>query len=188
MRVPGRQVLRWRRFSKFACASCLAVASLFCQLAHAADAPVSEYQVKTAYLYNFITFTEWPAGTGVELRLCIYGPDPFGDNIDALQGKAVVDGRTLAVARITTVELLDSCQIVFLSREVISNLPRILDQLRGKATLIVADSPGAMREGVGINMLNDGDKVSFEVNLNAVHAQGLNLSFRLLRLAAEVVN
>ena len=162
----------------------LAVAS---PAAYAADAELSEYQVKAAYLYNFITFTEWPAATAGELRLCVYGPDPFGAELDMLQGKSI-DGRTLAVARVTSVELLDACQIVFLAREVISNLPRILDRLQGRTTLLIADSPGAVRAGVGINMLNEADRVSFEVNLDAVHAQGLNLSFRLLRLAEEVLN
>jgi hypothetical protein len=121
------------------------------------------------------------------LRLCVYGPDPFGAEVDVLAGKSV-GGRTLVVARVTSVELLDSCQVVFLTRDVISNLPRILDQLRDSTTLLVADSPGAARDGVGINMRNDADRVVFEVNLDAVHEQGLNLSFRLLQLAVEVLN
>ncbi len=154
---------------------------------HAAEAEIAEYQVKAAYLYNFISFTEWPANTGAELKLCVYGPDPFGMELDALYGKNV-GGRSLVIARVTTVELLDSCQIVFLTRDVISNLPRILDELRGQTVLTIADSPGAVRDGVAINMLQAAGRVSFEVNLEAAHEQGLNLSFQLLRLATEVLN
>jgi hypothetical protein len=183
MRAPGLQALRPRRLIGALVGLCLA----FACGARAADAELAEYQVKAAYLYNFIAFTEWPAAMGGDLTLCVYGPDPFGGDIDSLQGKNV-GGRTLAVTRVSTVELLDSCQIVFLSREVMSNLPRILDQLRGKTTLTIADSPGAVRDGVAINMRNEADRIAFEVNLVAVHAQGLNLSFQLLRLADEVLN
>ncbi len=183
MREGCCQSQSWRRFAAAACLLCLA----FCAGVRAAEPELTEYQVKAAYLYNFISFTEWPADTAAELRLCVYGPDPFGTEIDALHGKNV-GGRTLVVARVTTVGRLDSCQIVFLSREVVSNLPRILDELRGQTVLTIADSPGAVQDGVAINMRNDASRVSFEVNLGAVHRQGLNLSFRLLRLATEVLN
>jgi hypothetical protein len=187
MREGCRQSSSWRRFAGVLAGLCLTLGFGSGRDLYAADAELAEYQVKAAYLYNFISFTEWPAATGAELRLCVYGPDPFGPEIDTLQGKNI-GGRTLVVARVTSVELLESCQAVFLAREVISNLPRILDALRGRTILTIADSPGAVRDGVAINMLNDVDRVSFEVNLDAAQRQGLNLSFRLLRLATEVLN
>jgi hypothetical protein len=182
MRAGRLQARTWRRRTGALALWCL----LLCGGGHAAAAELTEYQVKAAYLYNFITLTEWPASTG-DLTLCVYGPDPFGADLDALQGKSI-GGRTLLVTRVSTVELLSSCQVVFLTREVMSNLPRILGELRGHTTLTIADSPGAVRAGVAINMLSDADRVSFEVNLPAVHGQGLNLSFQLLRLASEVLN
>lgn len=183
MRATRHQACRWRSVAGAMAGLCLA----FAPGLRAAESELAEYQVKAAYLYNFITFTEWPATLGADLTLCVYGPDPFGADIEALQGKNV-DGRTLMVTRVNAVEELDSCQIVFLTRDVISNLPRILDSLRGNTTLTIADSPGAVRAGVAINMLNDADRIAFEVNLAAVHEQGLNLSFQLLRLATEVLN
>lgn len=183
MRIVRRQAVLRRRAVAAVIGLCLAG----CNCLLAADAELGEYQVKAAYLYNFITFTEWPAATGEGLQVCVYGPDPFGADLDALQGK-VVGGRALAVARATTVELLDDCHVVFLTREVIGNLPRVLDRIRGRPVLTIADSVGAARQGVGINMRNDTDRIVFDVNLEAVHAQDLNLSFRLLRLAEEVIN
>jgi hypothetical protein len=183
MRSSRRQATCWRRIVGALAALCLALAPP----AHAADAELAEYQVKAAYLYNFISFTEWPEALGSRLTLCVYGPDPFGADIDMLEGKSV-GGRTLAVIRVNAVEALASCQVVFLTREVMSNLPRILGQVRGSAILTIADSPGAVRDGVAINLLDDADRIAFEVNLAAVHGQGLNLSFQLLRLASEVLN
>src|SRR5690606_11584564 len=48
-----------------------------------------EYQLKAAFLYNFALFTEWPADTVNTLRLCIHGRDPFGPELDDLQGRPV---------------------------------------------------------------------------------------------------
>jgi hypothetical protein len=162
--------------------------SLLSQLCFAQTAAVdslSEYRLKAAFLYNFITFTEWPTGTGNTLNLCVYGPDPFGEDLDRLQGKNVA-GRSLAVQRTNSVNGLGNCQIVFITRPMIDNLSRVLDDLNGKPVLTVADSPGAARQGVAINMGTEQNKVNFTANLSAARANGLNLSSKLLRLAKEV--
>jgi hypothetical protein len=146
---------------------------------------LAEYRLKAAFLLNFVTFTEWPAGVGNALNLCIFGPDPFGDNLDKLQGKSVA-GRILVVRRTNSVSSLADCQVVFITRLVSGSLPRVLDYLDGKPVLTIADTPGAARQGVALNMDTEQSKVTFEANLGAARGNGLGLSSKLLRLAREV--
>jgi hypothetical protein len=145
-----------------------------------------EYRLKAAFIYNFALFTEWPAEVGATLNLCIHGRDPFGAEIDALQGKAV-GGRSIVVQRKPASASLEGCQIVLVAPSVIGALPRVLESLRGRPVLTVADSPGAARQGVALNLAVDHDKVSFEANLAVARSAGLNLSSKLLRLATEVI-
>jgi hypothetical protein len=152
---------------------------------HAADNGMSEYQLKAAYLFNFVTFTEWPEDPGDTLTLCLYGPDPFGTDIDVYQGQGV-NGRVFEVLRISTANQLGNCHIVFISAGVISNLRRVLDSTDNKPVLTVADSPGAAAGGVSLNMNMEQNKVTFEVNLAAVRNSKLGISFQLLRLAKKV--
>lgn len=153
--------------------------------ARAADA-LPEYRLKAAFLYNFALFTEWPAGVGATLQLCVLGTDPFGGELDGLQGKAVGE-RSLAVQRKTGIDGLKGCQIVFVAPAAVAQLPRVLDALEGQAVLTVADSAGAARQGVALNMAVNQNKVTFEANLKAARAAKLNLSSKLLRLATEVI-
>lgn len=159
-------------------------ALLLCASAARAD-DLPEYRLKAAFVYNFLVYTEWPAGTGGPLNLCIVGTDPFGAEIDGLQGKAVA-ARTIAVQRKGAGESLKNCQAVFVARSAIDSLPRLLDSLRDQPVLTLADSPGAMRGGVALNMAVAQGKVSFEANLQAARSAGLSLSSKLLRLATEV--
>ena len=146
----------------------------------------SEYRIKAAYLYNFIAFTEWPQPRPGTLTLCIYGTDPYGTELDRYQGKTL--GRqTLAILRTQSVRDLEDCQAVFISRSVIGNLPRVFDHLAGRAVLTVADAPGAMNQGVMLNMLREQDKIVFEANLGAARAAQLQLSSKLLRLSTQVL-
>jgi len=145
-----------------------------------------EYRLKAAFLYNFIAFTEWLADTGVTLNLCILGVDPFGKELDALQGGGA-GTRSLAVHRKPGGEGLKGCQVVFVAASAIGSLPRVLEEVRDRPTLVIADSPGAARQGVALNMLVVQDKIRFEANLQAVRTARLSLSSKLLRLAVEVL-
>jgi hypothetical protein len=60
--------------------------------------PLPEYRLKTAFLYNFALFTEWPSDVGGTLHVCVHGADPFGTELDALQGKSVGE-RSIVVQR-----------------------------------------------------------------------------------------
>jgi hypothetical protein len=152
--------------------------------AHAQELP--EYRLKAAFLYNFALYTEWPADLGRTLTLCIHGPDPFGRDIDVLQGKPV-GGRSITVLRKAGGESLAGCQIVFIAPGAIASLPRVLEAVRGRPVLTVADSSGSARLGVALNMAVAANRITFEANLAAARGAGLNLSSKLLHLATEVI-
>lgn len=156
-------------------------------LAHFARAQdVSEYRLKAAFLYNFALFTEWPADLDGALNLCVYGGDPFGVEIEPLNGKKV-GARGLTVQRKGQLDALKGCQIVFVSNAAIGQLPRVLEIMRGLAALTITDTPGAVQQGATLNMSVAQGRVTFEANLNAARSARLSLSSKLLRLATEVV-
>ncbi len=163
-----------------------AAALLLTQSLAAAAASLPEYRLKAMFVYNFVLFTEWPDNVGSTLGLCVYGPDPFAAEIDALSGKEV-GSRSISVQRKEIGEPLEACQIVFIAAPAINALPGVLEGLRGRPVLTIADSPGATRLGVALNLSVAGDRVSFEANLRAARGAGLNLSSKLLRLATQVI-
>ena len=153
--------------------------------AWARSADLTEYQLKAAFLYNFAVFTEWPADVGPSLNLCILGPDPFGEEINELAGKAV-GNRTLAIQRKNIGESLRACQMVYISAQAFRNLTKVLDEVRDRPILTVADTAGAARQGVALNMAVHQNRITFEASQVAARANRLTLSSKLLRLATEV--
>lgn len=145
----------------------------------------AEYKAKAGFLYNFIAFTEWPEEVGSTLNVCVYGPDPFGEDLNGLQGKRA-GSRSLAVRRAGSLDGLKGCQVVYVSGSAIGSLGRILDTLQGESVLTVADSPGALEKGIGLNMEVSQSKIAFSANLEATRRSRVNVSSKLLRLAKEV--
>jgi hypothetical protein len=162
------------------------LAALFMGASSARANDLPEYRLKAAFVYNFMLFTEWPAATGNTLNLCVHGKDPFGPEIDGLQGKPAA-ARSIAVHRKAAGDSLKNCQVVFIAPSMMGSLPNVLESLKGQPTLTLADSPGAMHKGVALNMGVAQGKVTFEANLLAARDAGLNLSSKLLRLATEVL-
>lgn len=167
-------------FPRLLLAACLLAAA-----GHAFAQTTPEYRAKAGFLYNFIAFTDWPPKVGSPLPLCVYGANPFGDELNALEGKTV-NGRKLTIHYPGSLEQLKRCRVVFVANSAIDGLSSILDTLRGEPVLTVTDSRGALDAGVGINMLVRQNKIAFEVNLAVTRRADLSLSSKLLRLASEV--
>jgi hypothetical protein len=175
-------------------AGCIVTALLIVALAwapgSAADSPSArEYLVKAAFLYNFAKFVEWPPAAFVSdtspLTLCILGDDPFGKAIDTIEGKAV-GRRRLAVHRTHTLARIDNCHILFVARSERARVDTILIKAGQKGVLTVSDLEGFADSGGMIGLIREGDKVRFEINLEAARQAGLVLSSKLLNLAKIV--
>jgi hypothetical protein len=63
----------------------------------------SEYQVKAAYLFNFLKFVEWPEGAFPDplapIVIGIVGDDPFGDALPQVVVGKTVQGRDLVIRK-----------------------------------------------------------------------------------------
>jgi hypothetical protein len=156
---------------------------------HAQSAVQREYEIKAAYLYNFIRYIDWPADTlppaGGTITIGIIGDSPFGPAIDPLKGKQI-KGCTLAVKSIVAGKDMDQCQIVFICPSEKGRLPEILGQLKETRALTVSEIEGFATQGGIINFISERNKVRFEINPEAARRTGLNVSSELLKLARLV--
>lgn len=146
---------------------------------------VTEYRLKTAFIYNFAAFTTWPDDIEDNLVLCFYGEHSYGDYLHHIRHKQI-NKHNLVIKDINDFNDLAHCHVVFISRYYIATLRNIINQLENKSILTLADNPGAIQEGIMLNMRVSGDKIVFDVNLKMVRKAGLRLGAALLRLASEV--
>ena len=170
---------------KLLCMLCIGCMNPFAHLEAFADNLI-QHQVKVAFIYNFISFTKWPEGTGETLNLCIHGEDPFGSEFDELHNKTSNNHR-INLIRIGDTGQFDNCQIIFFPQSAAKALPDLLGEITAKPILTIADSPNAATLGVMINMsISPSDRVIFEINQREALNSDLFISSKLLRLAVKV--
>jgi hypothetical protein len=148
-----------------------------------------EYELKAAFLYNFVKFVDWPpeafAGERSPLTICVYGKDPFGKSLDGVVQGETLGERSLLVQRPEALDDLRDCQVLFVSRSERQRLAEVLARVEGAPVLTVADTDGFLRAGGIINFVLEENKVRFLINLAAAERSRLRISSKLLRLAKE---
>jgi YfiR/HmsC-like len=191
----------------------LALGALLLQMSVSAATLRSKYETKAGYLLNFAEFIEWPAGAFSNARspiiLGVVGKDPFGPELDKLQGKTV-NGRTLEIRRFKgalefrgeetpgrrqddlpakqakKLAEMKSCHILFITSSEKNFLPQTLKPFRGASVLTVGETDSFAREGGMITFVDSENNVQLEINLAAAEQARLKISSKLLSLAKVI--
>ncbi|MGH7852323.1 MAG: YfiR family protein [Candidatus Binatia bacterium] len=151
----------------------------------------SEAELKAAFVYNFIKFTEWPAeemaNKSEPFVIGVLGKDPFGAVLDkTIEGESFQQ-RPIVVRRFSRMdESVGNSQVLFIGASEGSNLPAILKLLDGQAILTVSEIENFAQRGGVIKLAKESNKLVFEINVDAAKRAGLAMSVQLLRLAKIV--
>jgi len=150
-----------------------------------------EYELKAAFLFNFIKFTEWPAAELAKAEdpivIAVVGADPFGPALEkTVEGEKVHD-RAISVRRFPRMEAAAAnSHVVFVGASEANNVAAILRLLDGKAVLTVSDLDNFAERGGIIHLEKENNRIVFEINVEAVKRAGLVMNAQLLKLAKIV--
>jgi hypothetical protein len=142
-----------------------------------------EYQVKAAFLFNFLKFVEWPASSpggsnDSPWRICVLGHDPFGDVLDQTVSGKIVNGRPVEVRRYSRPGDMKDCHILFIGRADYERLGTPAQP----GLLTVGEAPGFLKSGGIVNFYLEDNRVHFEIRPAVARSAGLRVSSQLLKL------
>lgn len=165
---------------------CILVHLLWLWLPFAAGAQsVQENDLKAAFIYNFILFTEWPqASESAAISLCVNGASALRPALSSLQDKAV-KGRRIQVTSFDTLDpALRHCGVLFIDSLDRRHWPGLKKGLASLPVLTISDEADMLRsERTMISLSQREHKLVFDIDLAAVRQGGLTISSKLLRLA-----
>jgi hypothetical protein len=176
-----------------------------------AEAGSVEYQLKAAFLYNFMKFIEWPEAGDKEaqktnpITLCVVGTDFFGRHLDDLT-KKVVKERPIRIVRLDGFEeyqkthpqatqeqyfqeqkkAIEGCHLLFVSQseeKLMSEWVTLTGEIQ---ILTVSDISGFAEKGGVIEFVMEENKIRFDVNVVSAERKGLKISSQLLQLARKI--
>ena len=169
-----------------------------------------EYQIKAAFLYNFIKFVDWPEEkeeAKVPITIGIIGSREFIKAFDPIKEKKIKE-RKISIKYFEGYEkiqrekngdrqwdekinALKVCHVLMFyncDSVRVQNPAQILKALKNSPVLTVGEIEGFLMSGGIINFVKEDEKVRFEINNTAAKKAKLTIRSKLLRLAKKVID
>lgn len=152
--------------------------------------PADEFKLKTAFLYNFTQYVEWPAAAfaspAAPFVVCVAGSNPFGEHLKALESRSYkTHPITLAYPR--SVAEARSCHMLYADELRPSSLGRDAWKLLADSPVLTVSSAADANEvGMGIGFVVQSGKLRWALNLASTRQAQLKVSSKLIEIAALV--
>jgi hypothetical protein len=149
---------------------------------------VADYDIEAAFLSNLGKFVEWPqnafATRNAPIVIGVYGENPFHNSLDGIVHGRIIDGHRV-IAQSVSLNTLQSCQVLFICPSERNSLPAIVRRLNHASVLTVTENVDPFQSGAMINFVRENNQIHFEINDVAARRAGLQISSKLLGLAAR---
>ena len=148
-----------------------------------------EHDIEAAYLYNFVTYVDWPPsvlGGKTPIEIGVLGDERVASALLDMTHDREIRGRSVAVRQVQPDDPVAGLHMLFIASESAEAIAGLREAARDGSVLVVTEWDGALGDGSIINFLLAGNRVRFEVSLDAAQASGLSVSSRLLAVAQRV--
>jgi hypothetical protein len=147
-----------------------------------------EASVKGAYLISFMKFSRWapeawPAKNGA-VTIGVVGDTALLQALSSQSG-TFVQGHPVRVRQVERIEDATACQVLFVGRAPATGVDLWAPELARAGVLTVSDRPEDGGTMV-ITLVPVGDRLAFDVDLDAARQARLELDSQLLRIARKV--
>lgn len=147
-----------------------------------------EQQVKAAFLFKFSGYVEWPqdafAEPGSPLVIGVAGDDSLAQELGRVVANRTMNGRAVVVRQVRGGDDLAGIQMLFVGRSQIARLAEL--SAHPRPVLTVTDIAKGLEQGSVINFVTAGNRVRFEVSLDAAKRNTLKIGAPLLSVAMRV--
>jgi len=147
-----------------------------------------EYQAKVVLMEKITAYVDWPAPPASDhpFVLGVVGRTPFGDELDTYFLAHSLKGRSVRIRYFSGAENIEPCDLLFICASEKDRLAVVLAKVKGRPILTIGDTPGFAKAGVMMNLVREGTRLAFEVNIASTKASGLRMAASLLNLSKIV--
>ena len=149
--------------------------------------------VKFALIEQLTLHLDWPSGSRVKddmystFRFTIFSRvNPFESG---LNGEEVyIKWKLTKFESEPEIDLVGMglTDLVYVPKDKLKELPKLLELLKGKSVLIIADGKGTAEQGAMIGVYIDREQIKFDLNARQLLSAGFKINPMLLKLAENV--
>ncbi len=150
----------------------------------------SEKQIRAMFVYNFANFVEWPrkafSRATSPLQVCLLGDVPFAGYLEPMSGTIIGERELLVVTTHNEKNFKGQCHILFVGDDQKINMNTLYQSKKYVYILSVSEQKGFIESGGIVNIIDQSQKISFDIDLDNAKRRGLFISSDLLSLARNI--
>lgn len=149
----------------------------------------TDYRAYSLFVYNFMKYIEWPTETGnkEDFVIGVFGDSFILKELQNLAATKKIKGRTILVKKLSTVDEVTSCQLVYIASSKSGSLKLLLEKTKEKPILLVAEREGLAKKGAGLSFVTmEDDVLKFDINRSIIEKHNLKVSTILISLGLIV--
>lgn len=138
-------------------------------------------RLRAAIVFNVLRFVEFPSSVGNSITFCVDSNYSGASAFRSFAGRRT-GNRTVSV-RSVNVGAYSGCDVVYLSSGTRASISRATQ--RGR--VVMGEGRNFIDNGGAVGLVQTGNQVRFQINMNASSSDNVAFSSRLIRLASRVV-
>ncbi len=148
------------------------------------------YQIKAAYIYNFlqfITFESNATGGQAYLDVCVIDKDKkFGEALEHIAGQPTPQGKiNIVLLSVSNKEKISSCHVLYLAGTDAKYTRKVLANTDTSRVLTIGENKAFIPYGGFIELFIEEDSVRFRINSDLAGQTRFKVSSQLLSLGVK---
>jgi hypothetical protein len=164
--------------------SALMTAIACCCYCNTLAAAIPELDMRSAYLYNFAQFADWPSNDQPSFNICTLDKVAESLSPEVLANKTV-HGKKIKLSQFSESADITECQMVYLNTPDSSYSAKIAKRLSTEHVLTVGEDGSGNGPGI-INLSVKNNRLVFDLDLAKARKANISLSSKLIPLAQKV--
>ena len=157
---------------------------VFCSVRTPAQIAMEKERQKAIFLHNILTFVQWtdvaPPGS---FEFCVEGDPLLGFALTRELKAATLNGAKVRVRLVRMRSDFTDCQALVLEGSDSNQVMKRLVASNGTSLITFGETDGFLQAGGVIQIIDQGGRLQFGVNLDTARYAGIRIDARLLELA-----
>jgi hypothetical protein len=137
----------------------------------------SQEKVYASMILNFSRGIQWPMASNDETFIIgVVEYPPLATELSLATEIAKVSGKKVEIREFAYAEDIEKCHVLFVPAYKAKQIPKVMETLGGKPTLIITNKTDYARKTGGINLVLVDGKLKYEINCKSIEKRGMKIS------------
>jgi hypothetical protein len=141
---------------------------------------------QSVFVYQFAKYFNWPASMQQgNFVIGVIGNSEMFKFIEEMAVAKKLASQNIEIKTFKNVSEIGQCHILVMSGSMNNSISEVVKSINGKNILLVGEGDGLASKGAHISFIENGGKLTFEINQTKINQMSLQVNSQLFALASK---